>query len=304
MAVITNLELDHHATLELARGAAGGLRRLRRARGRPGLRRRRAACPGRRHSVSSASPWSPAAVSRRRTPSCSRPRSGPSRAGGSRFRARGAGIDAEVELPVPGPPQRRQRARGARRAVAGRLRRGGLRAGARGFPGVARRLELKGERNGARIYDDYAHHPTEVRPRSRRPASSRPQPPDRRLPAAPLLAHQGAGTRVRRRPRGGRRGGGARRLPGARGAGGPAPGVSGLMVAEAAADAAGGRPVWWLPTAELAPRRPSRPQLRRGRPAGDDRRRGHRPARRGAWRTAVRSERARRASSATTRSPG
>ncbi len=31
------------------------------------------------------------------------------------------------------------------------------------FPGVHRRLELKGERDGTRIYDDYAHHPTEVR---------------------------------------------------------------------------------------------------------------------------------------------
>jgi UDP-N-acetylmuramate--alanine ligase len=31
------------------------------------------------------------------------------------------------------------------------------------FPGAHRRLELKGECNGARIYDDYAHHPTEVR---------------------------------------------------------------------------------------------------------------------------------------------
>ncbi len=31
------------------------------------------------------------------------------------------------------------------------------------FPGVRRRLELKGERGGARIYDDYGHHPTEVR---------------------------------------------------------------------------------------------------------------------------------------------
>ncbi|HEU5141785.1 MAG TPA: Mur ligase domain-containing protein [Solirubrobacterales bacterium] len=31
------------------------------------------------------------------------------------------------------------------------------------FPGVRRRLELKGERGGARVYDDYAHHPTEVR---------------------------------------------------------------------------------------------------------------------------------------------
>jgi UDP-N-acetylmuramate--alanine ligase len=31
------------------------------------------------------------------------------------------------------------------------------------FPGVRRRLELKGSRDGTRIYDDYAHHPTEVR---------------------------------------------------------------------------------------------------------------------------------------------
>ncbi len=30
------------------------------------------------------------------------------------------------------------------------------------FPGILRRLELKGHRNGAAIYDDYAHHPTEV----------------------------------------------------------------------------------------------------------------------------------------------
>lgn len=31
------------------------------------------------------------------------------------------------------------------------------------FPGMVRRQQLKGERAGARIYDDYAHHPTEVR---------------------------------------------------------------------------------------------------------------------------------------------
>jgi UDP-N-acetylmuramate--alanine ligase len=31
------------------------------------------------------------------------------------------------------------------------------------FPGVRRRLELKGSRDGTRVYDDYAHHPTEVR---------------------------------------------------------------------------------------------------------------------------------------------
>ena len=32
-----------------------------------------------------------------------------------------------------------------------------------GFTGVRRRMELKGAAGGVRIYDDYAHHPTEVR---------------------------------------------------------------------------------------------------------------------------------------------
>ncbi|MCL5023000.1 MAG: UDP-N-acetylmuramate--L-alanine ligase [Nitrospirae bacterium] len=32
-----------------------------------------------------------------------------------------------------------------------------------GFEGIQRRLELKGEANGIRIYDDYGHHPTEIR---------------------------------------------------------------------------------------------------------------------------------------------
>ncbi len=31
------------------------------------------------------------------------------------------------------------------------------------FSGVARRLQLKGESRGVRVYDDYGHHPTEVR---------------------------------------------------------------------------------------------------------------------------------------------
>src|SRR5262249_11388144 len=36
-------------------------------------------------------------------------------------------------------------------------------AGLAGFPGVRRRLERKGEAGGAVVYDDYAHHPTELR---------------------------------------------------------------------------------------------------------------------------------------------
>jgi UDP-N-acetylmuramate--alanine ligase len=64
-----------------------------------------------------------------------------------------------------------------------------------GFPGVARRLERKGERAGAVIYDDYAHHPTEVRAALE---ALRGLGPARRLPAASLLAYQGAGRAVRR----------------------------------------------------------------------------------------------------------
>ena len=44
------------------------------------------------------------------------------------------------------------------------------------------------------------------------------------------------------------------------------PGVSGLLVAEAAADAAGGRPVWWLPALDDAERQ-LRARARRGRRA-------------------------------------
>lgn len=39
----------------------------------------------------------------------------------------------------------------------------GVRSAVRAFKGTARRFEWKGERNGAVIYDDYAHHPEELR---------------------------------------------------------------------------------------------------------------------------------------------
>ena len=68
------------------------------------------------------------------------------------------------------------------------------------FPGMARRLERKGTRSGAVVYDDYAHHPTEVgsvaRGAPRAPAPS----PDRRLSAASLLADESARIAVRRVP--------------------------------------------------------------------------------------------------------
>jgi UDP-N-acetylmuramate--alanine ligase len=140
--------------------------------------------------------------------------------GGSRFRAQGADIDVEVVLRVPG----RHNVANALAAL-GALSLTGFDAEACAralgdFAGVSRRFELKGEQNGARIYDDYAHHPTEV---SAALEAARELGP-RRLIAAfqphlysrtkALAPEFGAGSRRRRRGRG------PRRLPGSRGAGG------------------------------------------------------------------------------------
>jgi UDP-N-acetylmuramate--alanine ligase len=122
------------------------------------------------------------------------------------------------------------------------------------FPGILRRLELKGSRDGVAIYDDYAHHPTEV---AATLAALRELCP-RRLIAVfqphlysrtKALAH-GFGAALAAAdeiavldvyP--------AREEPV-----GPLAGVSGLDVARAAADRAGGRPVWWLVDVERAER--------------------------------------------------
>jgi UDP-N-acetylmuramate--alanine ligase len=117
-----------------------------------------------------------------------------------------------------------------------------------GFPGVHRRLERKGERNGARVYDDYAHHPTEVRAaltalRGLDPARlvvafqphlySRTRALAEQFGAALSLADEVVVLDVYA----------AREEPV-----GDLAGVSGLDVARAAADRMGGRPVLWAPT--------------------------------------------------------
>jgi UDP-N-acetylmuramate--alanine ligase len=128
-----------------------------------------------------------------------------------------------------------------------------------GFPGVKRRLELKGTRNGARVYDDYAHHPTEVRaalsalrelgPR-RLIAAFQPHLYSRTkafaeaFGAALALADEAVVLDV---------------YPAREEPVGELSGVSGLRVAQAAAERMGGRRVWWLPSvaaalAALAPR--------------------------------------------------
>jgi UDP-N-acetylmuramate--alanine ligase len=122
------------------------------------------------------------------------------------------------------------------------------------FPGVKRRLELKGRRGETRIYDDYAHHPTEVRAalsalRELEPVHliavfqphlySRTKALGEEFGAALALADEVAVLDV---------------YPAREEPVGELAGVSGLRVAQAAAERAGGKPVWWLPDAETARR--------------------------------------------------
>jgi UDP-N-acetylmuramate--alanine ligase len=170
------------------------------------------------------------------------------------------GFDAEVPglatlpLAVPGRHNREN----ARAALAA-LELAGLDVGAAAaaladFPGVRRRLELKGSRRETRIYDDYAHHPTEVRAalsalRELRPARliavfqphlySRTKALGEQFGAALAIADEAVVLDVypaREQPLG------------------ELAGVSGLQVAQAAAERMGGRPVWWLPDADVAVR--------------------------------------------------
>ena len=123
------------------------------------------------------------------------------------------------------------------------------------FTGAARRFEEYGRTpSGARVYDDYAHHPTEVRATLEAARTLRPA----RLVAC-FQPHLYSRTRVLAREFG-------RALAladlvvvldvyAARERAQDFPGVSGLPIAAAAADAARGRPVWWVPRMEDAERR-------------------------------------------------
>jgi UDP-N-acetylmuramate--alanine ligase len=119
---------------------------------------------------------------------------------------------------------------------------------------MKRRLELKGRRDGAMIYDDYAHHPTEV---AATLAALRELGPRRLI--AVFQPHLYSRTKAL-----GWRFGEALAAadevavldvyPAREEPVGPLAGVSGLDVARAAADHASGRPVWWLVDAERAAR--------------------------------------------------
>jgi UDP-N-acetylmuramate--alanine ligase len=162
---------------------------------------------------------------------------------GSRFEVEGVGI----ELAVPG----RHNVLNALAALAA-CRAAGVELaeaapGLARFTGAGRRFEDHGtSAAGARVFDDYAHHPTEV---SATLAAARTQEPSRLV--ACFQPHLYSRTRLLAREFGE-----ALALADlvvvldvypARERAEDFPGVSGLLVAGAAADAAGGRPVWWLP---------------------------------------------------------
>jgi UDP-N-acetylmuramate--alanine ligase len=165
--------------------------------------------------------------------------------GGARFRWRGH----EVRLGVPGLHNALNATAALEAArLAGADAEGAI-AGLAGFAGAGRRFQRVGETvSGATVYDDYAHHPTEVAATLRAARTleghgrlvavfqphlySRTALLAREFGAALALADVVAVLDV---------------YP-ARERGEDHPGVSGLLIAEAAADAAGGKPVYWLPS--------------------------------------------------------
>jgi UDP-N-acetylmuramate--alanine ligase len=114
------------------------------------------------------------------------------------------------------------------------------------FPGMLRRLQRVGEVRGALVYDDYAHHPTEVAA-----ALDALRELGRRRLIAVFQPHLYSRTKALA-PRFGAALAAADEIgvldvyPAREEPVGELAGVSGLDVARAAADRAAGRPVWWL----------------------------------------------------------
>jgi UDP-N-acetylmuramate--alanine ligase len=166
---------------------------------------------------------------------------------GARAVVRPEDSELEIELAVPGQHNLLNARAAVLAAQAAGFEPAKVAAALADFPGVKRRLELKGSRDGVRIYDDYAHHPTEVRA------------------ALSALREQGSGRLIAvfqphlysRTKAFGVEFGAALALadevvvldvyPAREQPVGELAGVSGLQVAQAAAERMGGRRVFWLP---------------------------------------------------------
>jgi UDP-N-acetylmuramate--alanine ligase len=164
--------------------------------------------------------------------------------GGSRF----TWHDHEVVLTVPGGHNAMNASAALEAARLAGADEDRVVAGLAEFHGAGRRFQLLGTTaHGARVYDDYAHHPTEVRATLEAARTLGGQ----RLVAV-FQPHLYSRTRLFAREFGA-----ALALAEvvvvldvypARERAEDHPGVTGLLLAEASADAAPGRPVYWLPT--------------------------------------------------------
>jgi UDP-N-acetylmuramate--alanine ligase len=227
IAILTNVELEHHATF-------ASLAQLRDA-FREFLSGPREAVIWDRPELlelrdGASTPYDAAAISLS--------------AGGSRFQWRGH----EVTLVVPGAHNALNATAALEAARLAGAEPARAITGLAGFHGAGRRFQKVGESpSGALIYDDYAHHPTEVTATLHAARTfqherlvavfqphlfSRTALLSREFGRALALADETVVVDV---------------YP-ARERAEDHPGVSGLRIAEATVDAAAGRPVYWLPT--------------------------------------------------------
>jgi UDP-N-acetylmuramate--alanine ligase len=232
VAVVTNVELDHHATYGSLAEVRGAFRAL--LAGAP------QAVLWDRPDVLALRGDAPHVAFDVPAPALD--------GGGSSFQWRGHA----VRLAVPGAHNARNAAAALEAAALAGAGPAAAAAALADFAGAGRRFQALGTTtSGARVIDDYAHHPTEVAATidaartlgPRRVVAvfqphlfSRTQRLAREFGAALARADVAAVLDV---------------YP-ARERAEDFPGVTGLLVAEAAADAAGGRPVLWLPTFEAA----------------------------------------------------
>lgn len=160
----------------------------------------------------------------------------------------------ELGLSVPGAHNRLNARAAIGALVAAGFREEEVVDALRGFTGVKRRQEFKGECDGAKVYDDYAHHPTEV---AAALGALREFGPDRLIAA--FQPHLYSRTKIFSQQFGAALAEADEILvldvyPAREEPVGPLEGVSGLDVLRAAADRAGGKPAYWAPDLEAAER--------------------------------------------------
>jgi UDP-N-acetylmuramate--alanine ligase len=243
IALLTNAELDHHSTYSSRLDLEATLRTFMARAGeravvwdRPELR---ALCPPGAFTYDAPDPiLSPS---------------------GSRFQWRGV----DVELSVPGAHNAINAAGALTAAALAGADPAAAAEAMKGFEGARRRFELLGRTSaGVPVYDDYAHHPTEV---AAAVAAARTLEPARL--AVVFQPHLYSRTRALSREFGAALAEAdlvtVVGVYGARERASEFPGVDGRLVAAAAADAASGRQVAWMPMLEDA-RRFLVPALRAG----------------------------------------